>query len=45
VSREKASRIGPRRVVLRATFEFRQEGRLVYLGDQTAMYFKERELS
>jgi hypothetical protein len=44
ISREKVTRVGPKRLVLRATFEFRQEDRLVYLGDQTAMYFKERNL-
>ena len=44
VSREKVARLGPSRLVLRATFEFRQEDRLVYRGDQTAMYFKERDL-
>lgn len=45
IAREKVSRLGPRRLVLRATFEFRQEDRLVYVGDQTAMFFKERELA
>jgi hypothetical protein len=37
-SRETRSRVGKRRVVLRYEFRFVQEGRLAYLGDQTAMF-------
>ncbi len=43
-SRELRIRVGPRRVVLRCEFRFSQEDELVYLGDQTAMFFREREL-
>lgn len=43
-SREVRSRVGPRRAVLRYEFRFVQEGELVYLGDQTAMFFRERAL-
>ncbi len=43
-SRETRTRIGERRVVLRYTFEFRQQDRLVYLGDQTAMFVKGKGL-
>jgi len=39
-SRETRSRIGSRRVVLRFEFHFRQEGSLVYFGDQTAMFIR-----
>jgi hypothetical protein len=35
------SRVSPRRVVLRYEFEFRQQGRVVYLGDQSAMFVKD----
>ncbi len=44
LSRETRTRIGERRVVLRYTFEFRQQDRLVYLGDQTAMFVKGKGL-
>lgn len=40
VSTETRKRVGPTRVVLRYTFEFRQEGELVYVGDQSAMFVK-----
>ncbi len=40
-SKEIRVRVGPRRVVLRCGFEFRQEGRLVYVGDQSAMFLKD----
>lgn len=43
-SRETLWRDGPRRVVIRWTFEFLQEGGLVYVGDQTAMFFKDTPL-
>ena len=43
-SRETRTRVGERRVVLRYTFEFRQQDRLVYLGDQTAMFVKGKGL-
>jgi hypothetical protein len=35
---EVRKRVQPKRVVLRLEFEFMQEGRLVYRGDQTAMF-------
>jgi hypothetical protein len=49
-SRETRSRAGPRRVVLRYEFRFFQEDadgveQQVYFGDQTAMFFKGRELA
>jgi hypothetical protein len=44
VSRETRTRVGPRRVLLRYAFEFQQEGRVVYLGDQTAMFFRDQPL-
>ncbi len=44
VSRETRTRVGERRVVLRYDFEFRQEGELVYVGDQSAMFVKGRSL-
>jgi len=44
-SRETRTRVGPRRVVLRCSFEFEQEGRRVYVGDQTAMFLRDRDLS
>jgi len=43
-SRETRTRVGPRRVVLRYDFRFRQEGKLVYAGDQSAMFVKQRPL-
>lgn len=39
-SSETRKRVGPTRVVLRYAFEFRQEGELVYVGDQSAMFVK-----
>ena len=30
----------PARVVIRYAFEFRQEGKLVYVGDQSAMFVR-----
>jgi hypothetical protein len=41
---ETRGRIGPARIVLRFDFEFRQQGKLVYRGDQTAMFIKEKKL-
>ncbi len=43
-SRETATRVGKRRVVLRYEFQFRQNGDLVYLGDQSAMFLKDQYL-
>jgi hypothetical protein len=43
-SRETRTRVGSRRVVLRYEFHFRQEGRLVYYGDQSAMFFRDKVL-
>ncbi len=43
-SRETRSRIGPGRLVLRLDFRFRQDGVLVYSGDQTAMFLKNPDL-
>lgn len=43
-SRETRTRVGENRVVLRYDFEFRQEGELVYVGDQSAMFVKGRPL-
>ncbi len=34
-------RTGPRRVVMRGEFEFEQEGRVVYRGDQTAIFVRQ----
>lgn len=39
-SRETRRRVGARRIVLRFDFAFRQEGELVYAGDQTAMFVR-----
>ena len=43
-SRETRSRAGAERVLIRYEFHFRQEERLVYFGDQTAMFVKGRGL-
>jgi glycosyltransferase involved in cell wall biosynthesis len=43
-SRETRARTGAQRVLIRYEFHFRQEGRLVYFGDQTAMFLKGRGL-
>jgi hypothetical protein len=43
-SRETKTRVGPKRIVIRFEFEFRQDGRTVYLGDQSAMFVKGRML-
>ena len=42
-SRETRKRVGARRVVLRYEFHFWQNEKLVYFGDQTAMFFNQRE--
>jgi len=39
------TRVGPTRVVMRYEFHFRQEDELVYYGDQSAMFFKEKILA
>jgi len=41
-SRETRTRVGPRRVVLRYEFHFWQNDKLVYYGDQSAMFFKDQ---
>jgi len=41
-SRELRTRVGPRRVVLRYEFHFWQDEKLVYHGDQSAMFFKDQ---
>ncbi|MFQ5477893.1 MAG: hypothetical protein ACE5E4_04675 [Candidatus Binatia bacterium] len=43
-SQETKTRIGRTRLVIRYEFTFRQEGKLVYVGDQTAMFVKNRDL-
>ena len=40
-SREIRSRVGSRRIALRFEFEFWQEDRAVYFGDQSAMFLKD----
>jgi hypothetical protein len=37
---ETRTRVGPRRVVLRIGFTFRQDGAVVYTGDQSAMFVR-----
>jgi len=44
-SRETQWRDGPKRVVIRYEFRFTQEDRLVYVGDQSAMFFKDVPLA
>jgi len=44
-SRETRTREGPKRVMMRMEFEFRQDASLVYRGDQSAIFFRERTLS
>jgi len=39
-SEETQWRDGPKRVVIRFRFRFEQEGRVVYVGDQSAMFFR-----
>jgi hypothetical protein len=33
--------VGAKRIVIRFEFRFHQEGALVYVGDQTAMFLKD----
>lgn len=44
-SRETRTREGPKRVMMRMEFEFWQDESLVYRGDQSAIFFRERALS
>lgn len=44
-SSETRARAGERRVVVRYAFEFRQEERIVYVGDQSAMFVKDQPLA
>ena len=44
ISWESRTRVGSSRVVIRFGFEFRQEGELVYVGDQSAMFVKEKAI-
>ena len=39
-SRETRSRVGAERMVIRFEFEFSQDGREIYFGDQSAMFLK-----
>ena len=43
-SQETRTRTGAARVVMRMEFHFWQEDKLVYYGDQSAMFFRERAL-
>ena len=43
-SRETRRRVGEKRVVLRYEFHFWQDDKLVYRGDQSAMFFKDKPL-
>ncbi len=43
-SRETRTRVGNERIVLRFDFEFRQADQVVYRGDQSAMFVKDRPL-
>ncbi len=43
-SRETQWRDGPRRILIRWDFVFEQDGRTIYTGDQTAMFFKDAKL-
>jgi hypothetical protein len=44
-SRESRTRVGPKRVVMRMEFEFFQDTTLVYRGDQSAIFVRDRALS
>jgi hypothetical protein len=44
-SRETRTRVGPKRVVMRMEFQFRQGPALVYRGDQSAIFVRDRALS
>lgn len=43
-SRETRTRVGARRIMLRYDFRFLQSGELVYRGDQSAIFVKDRAL-
>ena len=43
-SRETKTRVGPQRIVIRYEFRFTQEDALVYLGDQTAIFVRDKAL-
>ncbi|MAG31414.1 MAG: hypothetical protein CL908_11070 [Deltaproteobacteria bacterium] len=43
-SRETRTRVGPARVLIRFAFDFRQRGELVYVGDQSAIFVKNKAL-
>ena len=42
---ETRTRVGARRVVIRYAFRFTQSGDVVYVGDQTAMFFRDSDLA
>ena len=42
---ETRTRVGARRVVIRYAFRFTQSGEVVYVADQTAMFFKDSDLA
>jgi hypothetical protein len=42
---ETRTRVGARRVVIRYAFRFTQSGDVVYVSDQTAMFFKDSDLA
>lgn len=44
-SRETRLRVGPKRIVIRYTFEFFQEDQKVYVGDQSAIFVKDKPLA
>ena len=44
-SRETRTREGPKRVMMRMQFQFWQDDMLIYQGDQSAIFFRERALS
>ena len=43
-SRETRTRVGKRRIVIRFEFRFQQEERIVYVGDQSAMFVRDYDL-
>lgn len=43
-SSETRTRVGERRIMIRYAFRFRQEGEIVYRGDQSAMFVRGRAL-
>ena len=44
-SRETRTRVGPKRIVIRYTFEFFQDDDRVYVGDQSAIFVKDKPLA